>query len=612
MGLSASGAMQWWDEWQLRVLVLGSLFVQYLLFFSSVVRRRALPSWFRLLFWLAYLGGDALAIYALATLFNRHKQQEQLATGLEVLWAPVLLVHLGGQHLMTAYSIEDNELWRRQAVTMVSQVVVALYVFCKSWPGGPKRLLQAAILLFVVGIFRSIQKPLAMKSVSISNIVASLSLSRSEQNKLALCCETICYCSMGPRKLYVATEGEKAEQKDITLEEFVQKAIRLPELASDQGQAEHKASRDSWEVNVYQPLVDISALYSDRIKNLELFMALDYQHANSMSREQLTKLFSFLYTKLPNIVCCFFCCHFWLPFLILASVILFSTYHKYHDYNATDVKVTYILFWSTALLDFLFLFVSVSITEIETEMVSQQNLLSFYARKKRPTLLMKLATLACCKGYVNMHYYIEHAPATSSHQVVELVHGYVMDGWRRYIKDAASYKRFNLHRGQWALRRQRHLGWSLNMSFDRSVLLWHIATDICFHHQSTTPRGQDCAARSRVISNYMAYLLSIRSEMLIPGSRIGIFTIACEDIERMLGDNSALHDERGLVQGILSRAQQPPLLDDTSITGTAHRLAKMLMELEDESERWEMVRGYGWRCCATLPAGAEHTCTPRT
>ncbi|XP_048543523.1 uncharacterized protein LOC125522511 [Triticum urartu] len=112
MGLSASGAMQWWDEWQLRVLVLGSLFVQYLLFFSSVVRRPALPSWFRLLFWLAYLGGDALAIYALATLFNRHKQQEQLAAGLEVLWAPVLLIHLGGQHLITAYSIEDNELWR--------------------------------------------------------------------------------------------------------------------------------------------------------------------------------------------------------------------------------------------------------------------------------------------------------------------------------------------------------------------------------------------------------------------------------------------------------------------------------------------------------------------
>ncbi|VAI79526.1 unnamed protein product [Triticum turgidum subsp. durum] len=334
MGLS--GAVQWWDEWQLRVLVLGSLFVQYLLFFSSVVRRRAPPSWLRLVFWLAYLG--------------------QLAAGLEVLWAPVLLIHLGGQHLMTAYSIEDNELWRRQAITMVSQSCVF-------------------------------------------------------------------------------------------------------------------------------------------------------------------------------------------------------------------------------------------IMEMETEKVSQHNLLSFCARKKRPTFLMKLATLVCYKDYVNMHCYIEHAPTTSSLQVVELVHGYVTDGWKGYIHDAASYKRFNLHRGQWALRHQRHLRWSLNMPFDRSVLLWHIAIDICFHHQSTTPRGRECAARSRVISNYMTYLLSIRPEMLISGSRIGIFTIACEDIELMLGDNSALHDERGLAQGILSRAQQPSLLDNTSIIGTACRLAKMLMELQDELERWEVVQG---------------------
>ena len=89
----------------------------------------------------------------------------------------------------------------------------------------------------------------------------------------------------------------------------------------------------------------------------------------------------------------------------------------------------------------------------------------------------------------------------------------------------------------------------------------------------------------------MAYLLSICSEMLIPGSRIGIFTIACEDIERMLGDNSALHDEKGLAQGIICRAQQPPLVDNTSITGTACRLAKMLMELQDELERWEVVQG---------------------
>jgi hypothetical protein len=41
---------------------------------------------------------------------------------LEVMWAPILLLHLGGHDGITAYNIEDNELWSRHFVTAVSQV----------------------------------------------------------------------------------------------------------------------------------------------------------------------------------------------------------------------------------------------------------------------------------------------------------------------------------------------------------------------------------------------------------------------------------------------------------------------------------------------------------
>ncbi|VAI20827.1 unnamed protein product [Triticum turgidum subsp. durum] len=36
--MGISGAVQWWEEWQLRVLVLGSLLVQWLLFLSAAHR----------------------------------------------------------------------------------------------------------------------------------------------------------------------------------------------------------------------------------------------------------------------------------------------------------------------------------------------------------------------------------------------------------------------------------------------------------------------------------------------------------------------------------------------------------------------------------------------
>jgi hypothetical protein len=140
----------------MRVLVLGSLVVQFLVLIFSYLRRRAIPRWIRFIMWLAYLGGDAIAIYALATLFNRHKDQDRGGKNtLEVVWAPILLIHLGGHDGMTAYNIEDNELWSRHLLTVASQVTVAIYVFSKSWPpGGDKRLLQAAIVLFVPGVLK--------------------------------------------------------------------------------------------------------------------------------------------------------------------------------------------------------------------------------------------------------------------------------------------------------------------------------------------------------------------------------------------------------------------------------------------------------------------------
>ena len=116
-----SEAVRWWQEWQLRILVLTSLFLRCFLYFAGILRKRCIPSWLRFLIWLAYLSSDAVAIYGLATLFNRQKTQETGSAGLQVLWAPFLLMHLGGQYGITAYNIEDNELWRRHVLTAVSQ-----------------------------------------------------------------------------------------------------------------------------------------------------------------------------------------------------------------------------------------------------------------------------------------------------------------------------------------------------------------------------------------------------------------------------------------------------------------------------------------------------------
>ena len=51
---------------------------------------------------------------------------------------------------------------------------MAIYVFCKSWsPSSDKRLLATAILVFVPGVFKCFEKPLALKCASFDGLVSS-------------------------------------------------------------------------------------------------------------------------------------------------------------------------------------------------------------------------------------------------------------------------------------------------------------------------------------------------------------------------------------------------------------------------------------------------------
>ena len=126
---------------------------------------------------------DSLAVltYALAALFNRRKEEQAAGGGsslLVLLWAPILLMHIGGHGVITAYTIEDNELWMRHVVTAFSQIAVAVYVFCKSWPAiaGDKLLLGAAVLLFLQGADECIWKPYRLRfgTVDVECLVMSL------------------------------------------------------------------------------------------------------------------------------------------------------------------------------------------------------------------------------------------------------------------------------------------------------------------------------------------------------------------------------------------------------------------------------------------------------
>uniref|UniRef100_A0ACD5YEC4 Uncharacterized protein n=1 Tax=Avena sativa TaxID=4498 RepID=A0ACD5YEC4_AVESA len=107
---------------------------------------------------------DTTAVYALGHFFvsNRSTQHQLMA-----LWAPLLLVHLGGQDNITAYAVEDNRLWLRHLQNLGVQVMAAAYVvYQSSVLSGPAWLRAAIILIFVVGVLKYGERVWALNRAS--------------------------------------------------------------------------------------------------------------------------------------------------------------------------------------------------------------------------------------------------------------------------------------------------------------------------------------------------------------------------------------------------------------------------------------------------------------
>lgn len=146
-----------WSKNELRISILISLFLQIYLIVMGSRRKCSRAALLSSTLWLAYLLADGIAIFALGVLSNmqgdsdvKNKNKTDPNNALMGFWAPFLLLHLGGPNSITVYSLEDNELWRRHLLSLVSQVIVAAYAFIRSLSNGA--FLAPACLMFIAGI----------------------------------------------------------------------------------------------------------------------------------------------------------------------------------------------------------------------------------------------------------------------------------------------------------------------------------------------------------------------------------------------------------------------------------------------------------------------------
>ncbi|KAI5010769.1 hypothetical protein ZWY2020_012906 [Hordeum vulgare] len=274
------------------------------------------------------------------------------------------------------------------------------------------------------------------------------------------------------RKDNTAPMNEEQEQ-NLPLEEYVQEAKKCMEdmdAANDQ-EAEYKHATSYIRGYIDKMFVDMSAPYSVRLSELQSFLKLDEEHAHDMLQRCLAHTFLLLYSSLESIPKgLVILLWFVIRSMSIASVVLFASSNK-AGYNKNDVRVTYILFGGNALMDFIPFILGLLYSPFQPchkahfgkwwhDMVSQFSFMSFCVRKKKPTVLMKLAIFSCLRQYVNMNCYIRQEPL--ARQITGLVHRYIRDGWKD-ISDAAGYKKFN--------RRLVCLGRVSEVPFDHMVLL---------------------------------------------------------------------------------------------------------------------------------------------
>ncbi|KAM0831258.1 hypothetical protein ACQ4PT_065675 [Festuca glaucescens] len=693
--------LQWWDDWQLRILVLGSLGLQWFLLLAAPMRKFTIPHVCRTCIWLAYICSDALAIYALATLFNRHARAssnnlcgaaaaaaaKQSSRILEVLWAPILLIHLGGQKEMTGYEIEDNELWTRHTVTLVSQVAVALYAFCKSWPSASDwKLLAAAVLLFVVGVASFSEKPFALNRAKIKRLAAVSAWVQGTKppskwteriNQFFLFEESNCSSLSTPSTYSNSTADNLLPQPQPPQEEASGTGRRMQRRGWCGRKKDDKtkpvALSEADKVLMVLSDMSLLAAANDLVARNKALRVEDVLPPLTVAEKALPRwlrnAFAFIYTRATVVVTPLYLFYHLLvvPVLHMAALTLFATSDKY-PYKRADVKITYIILCLTAALDVFAVFIRqllyrlMSMTRVPAlcETVPSYNLIDAAIREGDKSIgwMYKFADRM---GFRDFNCFCICRPRFGElyGKVTQIVIADLVDARDR---DLASYRIFDdspadKDSKNWALSKdlQRHCGDEirkslLKVSFDRSVLLWHIATDLCDRCTIDVGAddgggpgpdgGEDEAAAEEVvagmeepeeqrrhridptlrlhrdctiaISNYMLHLLNVNPEMLLTGSRHHLISEAVKEVNKFLLSNKKEDTLSQHIEGIL-RMEHMPVVgrdDDNHIfhIKEACKIAKELLQLPPATQWMLMYRVWLGMLCysASMCRGYLH------
>nr|GME04179.1 uncharacterized protein LOC109169236 [Ipomoea batatas] len=510
-----------WGKWNIQAIVVASLAFQGILEFLAPVRKRSKKSSTHLIIWSVYLLADYFATFSIGLINSSAEDLGPKSSRIAAFWAPFLLLHLGGPHTITSFDLEDNNLWHRHLLTLLVQVLSVLLVFYRFQIYIYRELLIPTGIIFFAGIIKYAERTRSLYMASLSHMKKSMLESSSD-----IPCEDT---------LSTFQRSEEAVDREL---EIIQMGYTYFQFFKG-------FIMDHGFSHIQEKLKAVK----------DFFMTLDHKEAYKVLEIELNFMYDALFTKMAAVqwMSSFgYGYRFVVHALLLAVALIFVFFPKLQA-DDLDISITYLLLGGAIFLDFVALAklvfslwtVAIMLEDVEKCKASPGKEESWISGLKRNHKIIKtikaittwISSRRRWSNEIRQYSLINHSikqgwplidPIAEKSGLTER-----LDAWRytitesvgcglleqvfQYIKKKAETDEAKDGGGGGEPPPTREVRYK---DYDDCVLIWHVATEICYFSIDSGKEDDPNRKICRNISEYLVYFLVMEGKLTstVPGN----------------------------------------------------------------------------------------------
>ncbi|XP_076932614.1 uncharacterized protein LOC143597914 [Bidens hawaiensis] len=489
---------------------------------------------------------------------------------------------------------------------------VAIYILLLSWPGC-SNLPLLSILIYIVGFIKCFERIRALRLANTEHLRDSMLGSPDP----------------GPDypKFVESYRLKKSQGYNLSIKE-VQEAHYL--TVNDHTYLEVQGDEIAAAYALFQTFkrifVDLILTFEDRDNSQSYFRNLKSSEAFSAVEIELGFAYDMLYTK-AYVVYTFvgLVVRVTSIFIILMVLVGFCFLCDVDDYKLIDVVITYLLFATSVVME-----ISAVITMLHSDWtdvwlsrrsysrndlilpllkqptrqrwshaIAQLDLLSV-ALEEKPARHLRAQKFLGIDQYRVKHRYKTYCKVSNNLQ--DLIYKQFQDFITPHVDSPRTPRALCRHRGSFSLSKNncKDLLWSITkVEFDQSIILWHIATTLCYFSEKIDNLDQGDIGvyrlESKRISDYMLYLLVSYPVMLPIGIGMIRYRDTCAEATHYFKENGPITEKVIACEKLLG--VYCPDVSPIKVKGDrcksalfdGCRLATTLKNMPDKERMWKVI-----------------------